>query len=133
VTTPLSDREYGVLAEFRRALRSFLKFSEGAARDAGLTPQQHQLLLVVRGFPDGAPAISDIAERLLVRHHSAVELVDRAEEAGLVRRRVDADDRRVQRIALTAAGERVLASLSALHRAELRAFRQEMAEILREL
>jgi len=129
----LTDSEYRVLSRFRFALRVFLRFSEQAARDAGLTPNQHQLLLAVRGFPDGAPAISDVAEWLQLRHHSTVELVDRAVEAGLVLRRTDPEDRRRQRLTLTREGERLLASLSAAHREELRRFRAEMADVLREL
>jgi DNA-binding MarR family transcriptional regulator len=129
----LADADYRALARFRFALRVFLRFSEDAARDAGVTPNQHQLLLAVRGFPDGAPSITDIAEWLQLRHHSAVELVDRAVEAGLVVRETDATDRRRQRLALTPHGATVLAQLSVAHRDELRRCRQEMAEILHEL
>jgi DNA-binding MarR family transcriptional regulator len=129
----LNDAEYRVLARFRFALRVFLRFSEDAARGAGITPSQHQLLLAVRGFPEGAPAITDIAEALQLRHHSTVELVDRAVDAGLLRRTTDTEDRRRQRLTLTARGATRLASLSAVHREELRRFREEMAEILREL
>ena len=133
-TTPaLTDPEYRVLARFRFALRVFMRFSEDAARSAGITPSQHQLLLAVRGFPDGAPAIGDVAEWLQLRHHSTVELVDRAVDAGLLERTTDAEDRRRQRLTLTRKGAASLASLSAAHREELRRFREEMAEILREL
>jgi DNA-binding MarR family transcriptional regulator len=128
----LSDGEYHVLARFRRALRVFLRFSEDAARDAGLTPNQHQLMLAVRGFP-GDPTVTDVAEWLQLRHHSAVELVDRAVEAGWVERHTDPADRRRQRLTLTARGDRALATLSAAHREELRRFREEMADLLREL
>jgi DNA-binding MarR family transcriptional regulator len=130
---PLTDADYRVLARFRFALRVFLRFSENAARQAGLTPKQHQLLLVVRGFPDGAPTISDVAEWLQLRHHSVVELVDRAAEADLLVRQTDEQDRRRQRLALTPKGVEVLGSLTATHKDELRRFRQEMAEVLREL
>jgi DNA-binding MarR family transcriptional regulator len=129
----VTDAEYRALARFRYALRVFLRFSEDAARDAGITPNQHQLLLAIRGFPEAAPTISDVAEWLQLRHHSAVELVDRAVDAGLVRRRSDQDDRRRQRLGLTAAGTRLLDELSTLHRAELRRFRREMADVLGEL
>jgi DNA-binding MarR family transcriptional regulator len=132
-TDTLSDAEYRVLARFRFALRVFMRFSEDAARGAGITPSQHQLLLAVRGFPEGAPAITDIAESLQLRHHSTVELIDRAVDAGLLRRTTDTEDRRRQRLTLTAKGAASLASLSAAHREELRRFREEMAEILREL
>ncbi len=129
----MRDAEYHVLARFRYALRVFLRFSEDAARSAGLTPNQHQLLLAVKGFPTGAPTISDVAEWLQLQHHSTVELVDRVVDAGFVERHVDLHDRRRQRLALTKAGERKLATLSAAHREELRRFRDEMAEVLREL
>ena len=128
----LTDAEYGALARFRAALRVFLRFSEDAARDAGVTPNQHQLLLAIRGSVT-RPTISDVADSLQLRHHSTVELIDRAVEAGLVERETDATDRRRQRLALTRKGARVLASLSATHREELRRFREEMAEVLREL
>jgi DNA-binding MarR family transcriptional regulator len=129
----LTDPDYRALARFRFALRVFLHFSETAARDAGVTPSQHQLLLAIRGFPGDAPTISDMADSLQLRHHSTVELIDRAVEADLVERTTDADDRRRQRLALTRRGDRVLASLSTAHREELRRFREEMAEVLREL
>lgn len=129
---PLTDAEYRVLSRFRAALRVFLRFSEDAARQAGVTPNQHQLLLAIRGST-GAPTISDVAESLQLRHHSTVELIDRAVEAGLVARETDPNDRRCQRLTLTRRGAHVLSSLSATHREELRRFREEMAEVLREL
>jgi len=129
----LSDAEYHVLARFRRALRVFLRFSEDAARAAALTPNQHQLMLAIRGFPDGAPTVSDVADWLQLRHHSAVELVDRAVDAGLIERHTDDRDRRRQRLVLTPRGARALAGLSVAHREELRRFREEMADLLREL
>ena len=130
----LTDGDYRTLATFRHSLRVFLRFSEGAARSEGLTPNQHQLLLAIRGFPEAhSPTISDAAEFLQLQHHSVVELVDRAVESGLVTRRVDPDDRRRQRLALTPKGTRKLARLSAAHREELRRFRDEMTEVLRTL
>jgi DNA-binding MarR family transcriptional regulator len=129
----VDDADYRVLARFRFALRVFLRFSEDAARAAGLTPNQHQLMLAVRGFPSGEPTISDLAEWLQLRHNSTVELVQRAVDAGLLERHVDDRDRRRQRLALTSRGEAVLASLSRSHREELRRFREEMAEVLVEL
>ena len=129
----MTDAEYRVLARFRFALRVFLRFSEDAARDAGLTPNQHQLLLAVRGFPHGSPTVSDLAEWLQLRHNSTVELIDRAVEADLLARQVDEQDRRRQRLALTERGEELLRSLSQSHRQELRKFREEMAEVLQEL
>jgi len=115
---PLTDKEFAELLRFRDALRGFLHWSEQRARDAGLTPMQHQLLLAIRGH-HGTPTVGDIADHLLLRHHSAVELVDRAERAGLVTRQVDDTDRRVVRLALTPLGDRRIASLSAAHLEEL--------------
>ena len=132
--TEFADRDYRTLATFRHALRVFLRFSEDAARTEGLTPNQHQLLLAIRGFSGAdAPTIGDAAASLQLQHHSVVELVDRAVDAGLVTRRVDPNDRRRQRLALTAKGARTLARLSAAHREELRRFRDEMTEVLRKL
>ena len=92
---PVTPAEYRALASFRRALRGFLRFSEDAARAVGVTPAQHQLLLAIKGFPgDGSPSVGELAEALQLRHHSAVELVDRAASAGLVRRIEDRDDAR---------------------------------------
>ena len=123
---PVSDAEYQMLARFRRALRSFLHFSEEAAKECGITPAQHQLMLAIRGADHGqAPTIGDVAGWMKLRHHSTVELVDRAEAAGLVKRTQDAEDQRRQRLVLTREGESKLASLSALHREELRRFREE--------
>jgi DNA-binding MarR family transcriptional regulator len=129
--TPLSDRDYETLARFRAALRRFLHFSEEAAREAGTTPAQHQLLLAVRGHgADTPPVIGDIAEALQLRHHSAVELVDRTETAGLVVRVVDPGDHRRQQVRLTPAGRRLLERLTVVHRDELRRFRSQMTELL---
>src|SRR4051812_22429656 len=122
---PLTRAEYRVLGRFRVALRIFLRFSEDAARAAGVTPNQHQLLLAIRAS-DAPPSIGEMASALQLRHHSTVELVNRAVDAGLVSRDTDIDDRRRQRLSLTREGERVLASLSATHREELRRFREEM-------
>lgn len=125
--TPVTDADYRALAGFRRSLRAFLHFSEEAARAAGMTPAQHQLLLAVKGAgSDRAPTIGELADWLKLRHHSTVELIDRAVAAGLVRRRTDDDDGRCQRVVLTAAGETKLAALSVLHRSELRRFRDEI-------
>lgn len=112
----------------------FLHFSERAAGEAGLTPAQHQLLLAVRGFPGPEdPSTSDVAEVLGLRNHSAVELIDRAIEADLVDRRPDPDDGRRRLLSLTDRGQALLAELSAAHRDELRRFREEMGDVLREL
>ena len=111
---------YRSLAEFRHQLRSFLHYSEEAARVRGIEPQQHQLLLALKGLPEGmAPTVAALAERLQIRHHSAVELIDRLERAGCVAREMAREDRREVRLRLTAKGERVLHALTMEHRAEL--------------
>ena len=107
------DEDYRRLLEFRTGVRQFLRWSEAEAARHGLTPTQHQLLLAVRGHDHRrGPTIGDVAERLLLRHHSAVELVDRAEAAGLVKRVSDPDDRRLVRLALTPKGEKKLAPIT---------------------
>jgi DNA-binding MarR family transcriptional regulator len=118
--TLITQAEYETLAAFRRTLRQFLHFSENAARAAGVTPQQHQALLVVRGFPGPEPVtIADFAERLQIRHHSAVGLVDRLVKERLVKRtQHDKDHRRIQ-VSLTAHGGKVLEKLSSLHKEQL--------------
>lgn len=127
----LTDRDYEALASFRRAVRVFLRFSDDAARDAGLTPNQHQLLLAIRASREsGPPTIGEVADALQLQHHSAVELVGRAVEAGLVSRKVDARDRRRHRLVLTAVGRRKLAALTAAHRQELRRFRDQLSAVL---
>jgi len=113
------------LARFRHALRKFLYASEEAARESGLTPQHHQLLLGVAGFTgQGWATVGELAEFLQVRHHSAVGLVDRAEEIGLVRRQTSTDDRREVRVSLTAEGTRRLRALADLHHRELLSMRR---------
>ena len=133
-TTPLSDRDYQALRRFRHALRVFLRTSEEAARDAGVTPAQHQLLLAIRGHAGSRhPIVAELAEVLQLRHHSTVELIDRATDAGLVDRLPDPLDQRRQQVVLTPAGVEVLEGLSVFHRDELRRFRREMVDVLREL
>jgi DNA-binding MarR family transcriptional regulator len=126
----LSQSDYERLAEFRYVLRHFLIFSEDAAAAAGLTAQQHQALLAVKGFGDAAAITTGaLAERLGIRHHSAVGLVDRLVAKTLIRRRRDVEDRRQVLITLTPTAERLLAQLSAAHRGELR----RLAPLLRRL
>jgi DNA-binding MarR family transcriptional regulator len=117
----LTDAEYGALATFRFHLRRFLHFSEEAARTAGLEPHQHQVLLALKGLGEaGCASIGQLADWLQVRHHSAVELVDRTARRGLVERVTDLADRRRVLVRLTPAGEAVLHRLSVEHQAELR-------------
>ena len=132
--------DFQALAEFRHQIRKFLHFSESAAREAGIEPQQHQLLLAVKGIPEGVtPTIGEIATRLQIVHHSAVELVDRLEEQGLVQRRRGSEDRRQVLLALTPKGERILRELSVHHRGDLQengarliaALRRAMAPVRR--
>ena len=126
----LASADYRTLAEFRYLLRCFATFSEGAARDAGLTAQQHQALLAIKGFPGRERiAVGELAERLQLRHHSAVGLVDRLAARGLLRRRLDRGDRRRVMVELTGAGQALLARLTRAHRDEL----QRLAPLLRAL
>ena len=124
VTDELTDAEYAELLGFRTALRRFLQWSEEQATALGVTPAQHQLLLAIRGhdarMPGPGPTIGDVAESLLLRHHSAVGLVDRAVAAKLVERHADSEDQRIVRLRLTALGARRLRQLAGLHLAELR-------------
>lgn len=112
--------DYTRLLEFRTGLRQFLRWSERAAKEAGVTPAQHQLLLAVRGHPDPrGPSISDLAEYLALGHQATVGLVNRSVKAGLVERRQASEDRRVSRLRLTPSGRRLLARLSQAHLEEL--------------
>jgi len=116
----LETRHYARLAEFRHALRKFLRFSEMAAARVGLTSQHYQAMLVVRGCPeDRRITIADLAEQLLIKHNSAVELVDRLVEQDLVVREASPVDRRKVQLRLTTRGRQVLARLAAVHRTEL--------------
>lgn len=115
-----TDADYQTLLRLRTGLRRFVRWSERQAEAAGLTPAQHQLLLAIRGHPDPAgPTIGDVAGYLLLRHHSAVGLVDRAERAGLVARRKDRSNHSVVRLRLTPQGSAQLEALSELHLEEL--------------
>lgn len=126
----VSTAEYQGLLEVRTGLRRFLHWSEERAREAGLTPAQHQLLLAIRGHPEpGVPTIGDLADHLLLQHHSAVQLVDRAEAAGLLVRSRDPDDHRRVHVRLTEEGNRILESLSAQHLEELHRVGLSLGEI----
>ena len=115
----LGDEDYTALADFRLALRRFVRFTKQAAAKAGLTPQQHQALLAIRAAPDRELLIGDLARNLLLRPHSASELADRLEKAGLARRLPDPNDARRVRIVLSDEGARRLAALAKEHRNEL--------------
>jgi DNA-binding MarR family transcriptional regulator len=117
----LTAADYRALADWRYALRRFLAASERIARGEGVSPTQYQLLLFVRGYPEGAPAIGDLAERMQVEHQSAVGLIDRSEKAGLVRRRRDPANRRRVLIEMTPRGTRLLQRLASAHLAEIEA------------
>lgn len=128
---PVSKAEYEMLAAFRYALRQFLHFSEQAAKKVGLTPQQHQALLSIKGFPGREyVAIGELAERLQIRPHSAVGLVNRLETQGLVGREPDTVDRRQVYISLTPYGAKVLEQLSVAHREELRRLKPQLGLLL---
>ena len=117
----LSPADYRSLAEIRYQIRCFLRFSERAARSAGIEPQQHQLLLACKGLPKGSrPTIGTLAARLCVQHHTTVALVDNLVALGLVERVRGSADRREVLVEITVRGEAALRKLSALHREQLR-------------
>jgi len=126
----LTSEDYENLLAFRTGLRRFLRWSEAQAREVGLTPAQHQLLLAIKGHPGAdPPTVGDLADYLLLRPHSTVELIDRAEAAGLVERWGDDGDGRITRVRLTPAGAERLDRLAAAHLDEL----QRLAPILDQL
>ncbi len=130
----LERGDYQALSAFRYRIRKFLRFSEAAARKAGIEPQHHQLMLAVKGLPNGTPAtVGEIAERLQVQHHSSVELINRLVEQGLVQRKRAAEDRRQVLISLTVRGERILRELSLHHRKELQAGAPELIAALQRI
>ncbi|MEO8457989.1 MAG: MarR family winged helix-turn-helix transcriptional regulator [Chloroflexota bacterium] len=130
-TKRLDQEDYRVLAQFRLRIRQYLHFSEKAARDAGLEPQQYQLLLALKGMPAGAvPSVGELAERLVIEHHSAVGLIDRLEARGIVHRQRDPSDGRRIILTITALGEKTIGELAAYHRGELRKSAPELIEAL---
>jgi DNA-binding MarR family transcriptional regulator len=134
VPCELTAGDYRALAEFRYQIRRFFYFSESAARSAGLNPQQHQLLLALKGLPKGVePNVGEIAQRLLVRHHSAVELTDRLTERRLLRKRHSREDHRRVLLEITASGEAILRKLSLIHRAQLESVGADFFKALRKL
>ena len=123
----LDHAQYERLLRFRTGLRRFLRWSAEQAATAGLTPAQHQLLLAVRGHPDlRGPTVGEVARYLLLRHHSAVELIDRAQAAGLLERHTDRDDSRAVRLRLSKLGRRRLDKLTAAHLEELARLESEL-------
>ena len=131
VDQEISLSQYQSLAEFRYQLRRFLHFSEQAARSVGLEPQQHQLLLALKGLPEGRTAtVSELAERLQIQHHSTVELINRMVEKNFLERSRDEIDQRKVIIHLTSNGEEVLRKLSLLHSTELRLSGPELVRAL---
>lgn len=118
---PLTKQDFEALARFRFGIRRYLRFSEETVREYGVTPQQYQLMLALKGYPDRDWAtVGELADRLQLRHHSVVELINRAQKQELVERATHDDDARIVRVVLTAAGDQMLARLTALHRDELR-------------
>lgn len=129
--SPLSTSEYAMLAAFRFKLRQFLSFSEKAAESVGLTQQQYQALLVVRAHRGpGLLTISELAGQMLIKHHSAVGMVNRLEELGMVRREPASDDRRKVGLRLTAGGMRVFGRLASIHRGELRRIGRDLSRFI---
>jgi DNA-binding MarR family transcriptional regulator len=130
-TPRITKSHYESLAALRYALRRFLNFSQDAARRADLTPQQHQALLAIKGFPGRDYAsITELAERLQLRHHSVVGLVDRLAQRRLLRRTPSSADRRSVELRLTPKGEKVLEQLSAIHLQELRQLGPELHRLV---
>jgi DNA-binding MarR family transcriptional regulator len=133
-TKPFSKAQYETLAAFRYALRRFLHFSETAAHAAGISPQQHQALLAVKGFPGrDHVTVGELAERLQLRHHSAVGLVDRLVAEKLVSRTSSTQDRRRVFVQLTGRGENVLERLSSAHHEQLKRIGPELRLRLKQL
>jgi len=123
--------DFELVAEFRYRLRCFLRFSEQAALNHGLAPQQYQALLAIEGFPGRARVtVGELAERLQTTHHSAVGLVNRLERSALVRRPPDPEDRRKVHVSLTPEGRRLLKAIYALHRKELQATGPQLVALL---
>jgi DNA-binding MarR family transcriptional regulator len=130
----ISDQDYAALADFRLALRRFVAFSETAAKEAGLTPRQHQALLAIKAAAAAGAlgiGVGEIAEHLLIRHNSAVELVDRLVDAGFAARKLDVSDRRRILVTLTERADSILQRLSVAHIQELRAIRPGLLALLR--
>ena len=134
VTAEITTEEYCALAELRYRIRHFLREGDAVALAAGLEPQQYLLLLMVRGLPEGEEAtIRTLAERLALKHHSAVELIDRLEAHGYVRRSRGRDDRRRVLVSLLPRGERILEGVARQRINELRSYGRELARAIERL
>lgn len=129
----LTDQDYVALADFRHTLRRFQAFSEAKATEVGLTPQQHQALLAIRAMTPGEVTVGYIAERLILKPHSATGLIDRLEVLGLVTRHEGSVDRRRSILRLTAKAEALLATLSTTHHDEIRRLKPLLEELLSQL
>ena len=130
----LTLSDYQALAEFRFQIRKYLHFSERAVQAAGLERGQYQLMLAIKGIPEGVrPRIRELADRMQIQHHSAVELINRLEARGFVRRERARDDRREVLLALTPKGERVLAELALHHHEELQSAAPDLVAALRKV
>jgi DNA-binding MarR family transcriptional regulator len=126
----LRDSDYESLAGFRYAVRQFLRYSEAAAEEAGLTARHYQALLTIRAGPGGVLHVGQLADRLLLKPHSASELVQRMVEQGLIRRETGVHDKRQVTLRLSQRGEALLERLAQSHRAELRRLRPMMQDLL---
>ena len=129
----LNNSDYARLSDFRFALRKYLNFSQQAAEAAGLSPQQHQALLTIRGSIDKKDTITYLSRRLCIRHNTAVELTLRLEAAKLINRQPSPEDGRAILLSLTSTGRRKILELTRTHRAELKQFRPEISAILENL
>jgi DNA-binding MarR family transcriptional regulator len=133
LSSKLTDADYARLGDFRYALRCFFEFSEAAAAREKLTPQQHQALLVIRSSPAAVASVGRLAERLRIRHNTAVELAQRLETAELITRQPSPDDGRSVLLRLSPMGEAKLEVLTHVHRAELHQLRPEIMALLQSL
>lgn len=130
----INSSDFKAMAELRYQIRRYLRFSENAARQAGIEPQQHQLLLAIRGLPDNLkPTIGVLAERMQLQHHSTVELIDRLVDRNLLCRLRATDDRRQVLVKLTRDGEQFLKTLSLYHLQELQSAGPKFVKILQDL
>jgi DNA-binding MarR family transcriptional regulator len=133
-TAKVTKAEYETLADLRYALRQFLHFSEECAQAAGITPQQHQALLAIKGFRERDRfTMSELAERLQIRHHSAVGLADRLAKNGFITRKTAPEDRRQVYLSLTTRSEAMLEKLAAAHKEQLRRVGPQIESLLKRL